>query len=57
VVVQGNTGLMIEGRRAEGSTTAARPNAQLMWSAGDSIYVLEGNVRSEELFAIAQTLQ
>jgi hypothetical protein len=57
VLVQGNTGLLIESRRPQGSGTGPRTTAQLMWSAGGSIHVLVGNVRPEELFEMAQSLQ
>jgi hypothetical protein len=57
VLVQGNAGLLIESRRQPGSGAGPRPTAQIMWSAGGSMYVLTGNVRSEELFEMAQSLQ
>jgi len=57
VLVQGNAGLLIESRRAAGSGIGPRPMVQIMWSAGGSVYVLTGNIRSEELFEMAQSLQ
>ena len=57
VLVQGNNGLLIESRSRDGAGEGTRPVAQLMWSAAGSMYVLMGNVRSEELFVMAQSLQ
>lgn len=57
VLVQGNAGLLIESRRPPGSGTGPRPVAQLMWSADGAVHALVGNVRPEELFEMAQSLQ
>jgi hypothetical protein len=57
ILVQGNSGLLIESRRSQESGTSALPSTQIMWSAGDMLYVMVGNVRPQELVAMAQSLQ
>jgi hypothetical protein len=57
VLVQGNAGLLIESRWPQDASPGPRRIAQIMWSAGGSLYVLAGNVRPEELFEMAQSLQ
>ena len=63
VNVNGNPGVLIETKRerptadAAGTVRFTPPTAQLMWSSGGSVFVLMGNVRQEELFAMAQSVQ
>jgi hypothetical protein len=66
VDVQGHPGLLIEstrhrenGNRGENPDGEgwALPETQIMWSSGDSIFVVVGNVRSAELFEVAQSVQ
>jgi hypothetical protein len=57
--VQGSPGLLIEARERQGSPEDFhyKATAQVMWSSGGSVFVLTGNVRPEELFEIAQSVQ
>ena len=63
--VQGNAGLLIESRRrrpqggAEGAGEPAVPPVEtsILWSSGGSVFALVGNVRSAELFEMAQSVQ
>ena len=60
VDVQGNPGLLIETKPAEGDKSGRRdgpPPAQLMWSSGGSVFVLVGNVGSAQLYTMAQSVQ
>jgi hypothetical protein len=66
VDVQGHPGLLIEstrhrenGNRGENpdGEDGVPPETQIMWSSGDSIFVVVGNVRSAELFEVAQSIQ
>ena len=50
VDVQGHPGLLIEGSRAG-------KQSRILWSSGDTVFALVGNVRSAELFEMAQTVQ
>jgi hypothetical protein len=56
VDVQGNPGLLIEGSR---SAAQGKPGMEtrILWSSGGSIFALVGNVRSVELFEMAQSVQ
>jgi hypothetical protein len=59
VDVQGNPALMIEARNFQGTSEdlRIRASARVMWSSGGSVYALIGNVRPEELFEMAQSVQ
>ena len=63
VDVNGSPGVLIETMREKPSTDATGvirvdlPKSQLMWSSGSSVFVLVGNVRQEELFTMAQSVQ
>ena len=50
VDVQGHPGLLIEGSRTG-------MQSRILWSSGDTVFALVGNVRSAELFEMAQTVQ
>jgi len=54
--VQGNPGLIIEARRRPQQRNAQQ-GTQILWSSGGSVFALMGNVPSEELFEIAQSVQ
>ena len=55
VNVQGGSGLLIESPPA--SIDAPWIRSQLMWSSGDAVFTLVGNVRPEELYEMAQSMQ
>jgi len=65
VDVQGHAGLFIEqvgsGARVRSGPRGPRgtqpPESILMWSAGDSVFALVGNVGPSQLFEMAQTVQ
>lgn len=57
ILVQGNGGVLIEIRHQQGSGQEPSPTAQIMWSEGGMVYVMAGNVRPQELVAMAQSLQ
>jgi hypothetical protein len=57
ILVQGNSGVLIEIRRPQEPGTEPAPTAQLMWSAGGMLYVMVGSIRPQELVAMAQSLQ
>ena len=63
VDINGSPGVLIEMTRERPAPGQAAPvvdgapGAQLMWSSGGSVYVLMGNVRQEELFTMAQSVQ
>jgi hypothetical protein len=56
VDVQGHAGLLIESARRS-SQGAGGPETSILWSSGDTIFALVGNVRSAELFEMAQSVQ
>jgi hypothetical protein len=56
VDVQGNAGLLIQSARTN-SRGVLPEGARLMWSSGDSVFALVGNIPSTELFEMAQSLQ
>jgi hypothetical protein len=55
VDVQGNPGLLIVSVR--GGSHAFPDESRVFWSAGDSVFVLVGNVHPTELFEMAQSVQ
>jgi len=55
--VQGNSGLMIQTNGRKEGDRYIRPSTQIIWSSGDSVYAMIGNVRTEELFEMAQSVQ
>jgi hypothetical protein len=60
VDIHGGTGLLVETvRKSSGKTfTGALPmESQLMWSSGDSVFALIGDLRPEELFEMAESVQ
>lgn len=62
VDVQGRPGLLIERTRQRPDQNdedgeGSRPEAQIMWSSGDSVFVLTGNVGSMELLEVAHSVQ
>jgi hypothetical protein len=57
VDVQGNQGVLIEMNGQPGGNGPRPPRAQVMWSSGGSLFVLMGNVSSQELFVMAQSVQ
>jgi hypothetical protein len=56
VDVQGNAGLLIETVR-NGASAMLPAESRVLWSSGDSVFALVGNVRPEELFEMAQSVQ
>jgi hypothetical protein len=57
VDVQGNQGVLIEINPQPGTNESRRPRAQVMWSSGGSVFVLMGNIPSQQLFVMAQSVQ
>ncbi len=56
VDVQGNAGLLIQTARR--TSKGVLPNeSRVLWSSGGSVFALVGNVRPEELFEMAQSVQ
>jgi hypothetical protein len=54
VDIQGSTGLLIESARI----APGKPSqSQLLWSSGDQVFALSGDLRSDELFEMAQSMQ
>jgi hypothetical protein len=56
VDVQGNAGLLIE-RSSRATGRRHWLESRLLWSSGDSVFALMGNVHSPELFEMAQSFQ
>jgi len=56
VDVQGNGGLLIGTVRARGRQ-AYQVGTQILWTSGDRVFALIGNVPPAELFAMAQSVQ
>lgn len=56
VDVQGHAGLLIE-QRPQGSQGPRSMESRLLWSSGDYVFALVGNVSSSELFEMAQSVQ
>jgi len=54
VNVQGSNALMVESVRSNGRPVVG---SQLVWSSGDAVYALFGNVHPEELYEMAQSMQ
>jgi hypothetical protein len=61
VDVQGNPGLLIETNQrfstAPGELRVSMQQRTILWSSGGSVFALVGNVRSAELFEMAQSVQ
>jgi hypothetical protein len=57
VEVQGHPALLIEGVRRRAADRPPEPFAQLMWSTGSSVFALVGNIRPQELYEMAQSVQ
>lgn len=57
VDVQGHPGLLIEGRRPRAAGQHPQPFAQIMWSSGDAVFALVGDVRTQELYEMAQSIR
>ena len=56
VDVQGNAGLLVQTVRK--NPRGGMPNeSRLMWSSGDAVFALVGNIPATELFEMAQSLQ
>jgi hypothetical protein len=56
VDVQGNAGLLIETVRRNARGVMPE-ESRVLWSSGDSVFALLGNVRPTELFEMAQSVQ
>ncbi|MDB6102757.1 MAG: hypothetical protein JWO52_2756 [Gammaproteobacteria bacterium] len=56
VDIQGNPGLLIETVRRS-SRGVLPEESRLLWSSGDSVFALVGNVRPTELFEMAQSVR
>ncbi len=57
VEVQGHPALLIQAQRRRDTDGRYEPVAQLMWTSGSSVFALAGNVRPEELFEMARSMQ
>jgi hypothetical protein len=57
VTVQGGSGLLLEGARPSGGGQHGKASAVVLWSDGSRVFALSGNLGSEQLLEIAQTLQ
>ncbi len=55
--VQGNPGLLIERADRVGAVRLPPIESRVLWASGGSVYTLMGNVRSAELFEMAQSMQ
>jgi len=56
VDIQGHPGLLIENARESGKVDVPR-RGQILWSSGDTVFALAGNLPSSQLFEIAQSVQ
>ena len=56
VDVQGNTGLLIESVRRNSRGTLP-VESRVLWSSGNSVFALVGDMRPQELFEMAQSVQ